>query len=118
MLESGDEGSTSPTNDDEMVPDESVHNERQAIACGFRIGRVFSLNDRSDISLRAPSTSAMSTASNNEHGVYTPQPGFDPFIQLVSNGYNGIKGRKIRRKLEQNILNMIANAEDEDENMS
>lgn len=115
MLESGDEG---PTNDDEMVSDDSVQNEQPPIACGFRIGRVFSLNDRSDISLRAPSTSAMSTASNTEHGMYTPQPGFDPFIQLVSNGYNGIKGRKVRRKLEQNILNLLANAEDEDENMS
>lgn len=103
------------TNNDEMISNDSVQNEQSPIAGGLRIGRVVSLNDRSP---SAPSASEMSNVSNTDHGMHTPQPDFDPFIALVSNGYNGIKGRKVRRNLQQKILKLIADAEDEDENIS
>lgn len=100
------------TNDDEMISDDSVQNEQSPIAGRFRNCRVDNLNDPSP---SAPSASELSTASNTDHGMHTPQPDFNPFIALVSNGYNGIKGRKVRRNLQQKILKLIADAEDEDE---
>lgn len=97
---------------DDSHADDSVQNEQSPIAGGFSMDQDVSLNDRSP---SAPSASEISTASNTDHGMHTPQPDTDPFIALVSNGYNGIKGRKVRRNLQQKILKLIADAEDEDE---
>lgn len=93
-----------PDFDDELISSDSVYNEHQQKT---RIDQVFSMAGCSGESARAPSTSAMSTS---EHGMNTPQPCCDPFIQLVNDGYNGIQNKKIRRKLQQKILNEIANA--------
>lgn len=103
-----------PDSHDELISSDSDDDEPQP---EITITRVISMPDRSAESVRAPSTSAMSIQSNTtfEHGMSTPQPSFDAFIQLVNEGYNGIQNRKIRRELQQKILKEIANAEDEEQ---
>lgn len=98
-----------------MITNDFVHNEPQP---KLRTARVYSEHDRFNANARAPSTSAMSTQSACEHGMNTPQPCSEPFVQLVNDGYNGIQNRKIRRKLQREILSAIEKAEDEDFNQN
>lgn len=102
-----------PDSDDEMIANGSVHIEQQP---GTRIARDFSMHGRSAESVRAPSTSAISTQSNTtlEHKVNTPQPCFDPSMQLVNDGYLGIQNTKVKRKLLRTFLDAIQSAEAED----